>query len=114
MAIPVVATRVPGCVDAVQDGITGTLVEPGDGAALAEALLRYLSDPGLRASHGEAGRRRVLTRFRREMVCDALADEYRELLAKRGTRLPSPGEARARAPAMRPGSRTDSSRQHYG
>ena len=95
MAIPVVATRVPGCVDAVQDGITGTLVAPGDGVALAEALYRYLSDPGLRASHGEAGRRRVLARFRREMVCDALADEYRELLAKRGTRLPSPGEARA-------------------
>ena len=42
MGLPVVATRVPGCVDAVQDGVTGTLVPARDAEALADALERYL------------------------------------------------------------------------
>lgn len=81
MSLPVVATSVPGCVDAVLDGVTGLLVPPRDAAALADALERYLSSPSLRAAHGEAGRRRVLLEFRREAIWEALADEYRELLA---------------------------------
>jgi glycosyltransferase involved in cell wall biosynthesis len=87
MELPIVATSVPGCTDAVQDGVTGTLVAPRDPAALADALQRYLSDPRLRAKHGEAGRRRVLAEFRREAVCEAIAAEYRSLLE---TCLPAP------------------------
>ena len=45
MALPVVATRIPGCVDAVVDGQTGTLVPPHDAWALAQAIQRYLEDP---------------------------------------------------------------------
>ncbi len=60
MGLPVVATSVPGCVDAVHDGVTGTLVPPRDVGALADALRRYASDPPLRARHGEAARRRVV------------------------------------------------------
>ncbi|HEX5724472.1 MAG TPA: glycosyltransferase family 4 protein, partial [Longimicrobiaceae bacterium] len=66
MELPVVATRVPGCVDAVRDGETGTLVPARDAEALAGALARYLRDPALRAAHGRAGRARVLREFRRE------------------------------------------------
>src|SRR5260370_23786926 len=57
MALPIVATSVPGCIDAVRDGITGTLVAPRDPVALADALQRYLSDPDLRQRHGQAGAR---------------------------------------------------------
>lgn len=84
MGLPVVATRVPGCVDAVVDGVTGTLVTAGDAAGLAAALDRYLRDPALRAAHGAAGRARVLAAFRQETVWAALLDEYRELLAASG------------------------------
>ena len=56
MALPVVATRIPGCVDAVVDGQTGTLVPPRDAWALAQAIHRYLEDPALRRRHGLAGR----------------------------------------------------------
>jgi glycosyltransferase involved in cell wall biosynthesis len=80
MSRPIVATSVPGCVDAVQDGVTGTLVPARDPVALADALQRYLSDPALRAKHGEAGRRRVLAEFRREAIWDAIAAEYRTLI----------------------------------
>jgi glycosyltransferase involved in cell wall biosynthesis len=44
---PVVATRVGGIPDLVRDEENGLLVEPGDTAALAEALVRILSDRGL-------------------------------------------------------------------
>jgi glycosyltransferase involved in cell wall biosynthesis len=75
-AVPVVATRIPGCVDAVVDGRTGTLVPARDPAALAAALRRYLDDADLRRAHGAAGRRRVLEHFQAEPMRDALAREY--------------------------------------
>lgn len=82
MALPIVASRVPGCTDAVEDGLTGTLVAPRDPAALATALERYLADPELRARHGEAARRRVLAEFRPEQIWSAIADEYCALLER--------------------------------
>jgi glycosyltransferase involved in cell wall biosynthesis len=84
MALPIVATRVTGCVDAVQDGVTGTLVPPYDAAALGTALERYLDDPALCARHGEAARRRVLSDFRPEEIWAALLDEYERLLEPAG------------------------------
>ena len=58
-ALPVVSTAVGGIPELVQDGVTGTLVPPGDVAALASALARYAADPGLAARHGAAGRERI-------------------------------------------------------
>ena len=88
MELPVVATRVPGCVDAVVDGVTGTLVPPQNAAALAAAIGAYLIDPGLRRRHGLAGRQRVLSEFRRETIWQALYEEYGRLLQDKG--LPAP------------------------
>ncbi len=76
MALPVVATKVPGCLDAVVDGVTGVLVDAGDTAALADSIRRYLDDPRLRARHGAAGRERVLRDFQRERVWRALHEVY--------------------------------------
>ena len=61
---PVVATRVGGVPDVVRDGVDGFLVEPGDIDALAERLGRLAADPALAARMGEAGRARVLERYR--------------------------------------------------
>lgn len=94
MALPVVATSVLGCVDAVQDGITGTLVPARDAEALTRALRAYLADAGLRERHGAAARRRVLAEFRREAIWEAIAGEYRGLLEYRlhGARHRAAGE----------------------
>ena len=54
--LPVVASRVGGIPALVPDGEAGTLVPPGDAAALAAALAVYLRDPALARQHGEAGR----------------------------------------------------------
>ncbi len=89
MGLPVVATRVTGCIDAVLDGETGLLVEAMDAPALAQALGTYLSDEELRRRHGSAGRRRALRDFRREDVRAALLEVYRRCLQQRGYPLPN-------------------------
>lgn len=68
MQLPVVATAVTGCIDAVDDGVTGTLVPPRDPAALADAIAAYLRDADLRHQHGRAERARVEREFPRERV----------------------------------------------
>jgi glycosyltransferase involved in cell wall biosynthesis len=80
LGLPTVATRIPGCVDAVRDGETGLLVPARDAGALAVAVRLYLNDPELRRRHGEAGRRRALRDFRPEALQQALYQEYVELL----------------------------------
>ncbi len=55
----VVGSRVGGIPDIVDDGATGILVEPGEAAALADALVRTLSDHALAERLGAEGRRRV-------------------------------------------------------
>ena len=54
-ALPVVAAVATGATSLVRDGQTGTLVEPGDVTAFADALEAYARDPALRKRHGEAG-----------------------------------------------------------
>ncbi|MGE0787941.1 MAG: glycosyltransferase family 4 protein [Sandaracinaceae bacterium] len=78
MCVPVVATRIDGCVDAVVEGRTGTLVPVRDPAALADALTRYLSDPGLARRHGEAGRERALHELQPRVIHEALAAVYED------------------------------------
>lgn len=60
---PVVATRVGGIPDAVQDGSSGILVEPGDYAGLSRAIVALLRDASWRAALGEYGRSRVHEQF---------------------------------------------------
>lgn len=91
---PVVASAVTGCVDAVADSVTGTLVKARSARSLTEAMTRYLGDEVLRARHGRAGRERVRRLFRRENLWAALHQEYVRLLSNRGVlRADENGEA---------------------
>lgn len=76
--VPVLATRVPGHVDAVEDGVTGRLVPVDDAPRLAAAAADLLRDPALRAGMGRAGRERVERHFARARMIAELADLYRE------------------------------------
>jgi glycosyltransferase involved in cell wall biosynthesis len=87
---PVVAARATGAMDAVIDGVTGILVPVGDARALASALARLIWDRKLAAELGSAGRERVLREFRQEIVWDALAEEYLQLLQAKGLMDPTP------------------------
>jgi glycosyltransferase involved in cell wall biosynthesis len=92
MGIPTVATLVPGCTDAVVDGVTGLLVPPRDAVALTGAIKRYLQCPELLELHGAAGRTRVVREFRRERVWQALYEAYVALLRPHGVRVPNAEE----------------------
>ena len=54
-ALPIVAAEATGTTTLVRDGENGTLVEPGDAEAFADALEAYARDPALRERHGAAG-----------------------------------------------------------
>lgn len=60
---PVVATRIAGIPELVEDGMSGRVVSPGDGAALVDAVCDVLSDPGRAATMGAAGRHKVEAEF---------------------------------------------------
>jgi len=59
----VVATRVGGNPELVDDHVTGRLVESGDLAALAQTITEYASDGALRRQHGEAARQAAVQQF---------------------------------------------------
>ena len=77
---PVVATRVGGVPDVVDEGETGFLVRPRDTHALAERLEILARNPERRAAMGAAGRERTLTRYAVERLVDDMDELYRELL----------------------------------
>jgi glycosyltransferase involved in cell wall biosynthesis len=62
--VPVIASRVSGIPEVVEDGVTGWLVPPEDPRALAAALMEVLNRPDVARRRGAAGRRRVDERFR--------------------------------------------------
>lgn len=84
--LPVVASRVCGIPDVVKDKETGLLVPPGDARLLAGALVRLISDPGLRTRFGTRGREWVtgtdnegLPRFGTELMVLKLSGLYLSL-----------------------------------
>ncbi len=80
-ARPVVATAVGGLVDAVEDGVTGLLVPPGDTAALRAAVERLLGDAELRARLGAAAREKAQRELSFDVAAERLQAVYEEALA---------------------------------
>jgi glycosyltransferase involved in cell wall biosynthesis len=81
--VPVVASRVGGIPEQVDEGATGLLVPPGDAQAMASACTRLLDDRALRVAMGEAARTAAVRRFDvREMLARYLG-WYDSLVAPR-------------------------------
>ncbi len=78
---PVIATRVGGLVEAVEDDVTGFLVAPEEPGALAAAIRMLLLDPDRTEKMGEAGRARVAREFSLERMVTETEALYEELLA---------------------------------
>ena len=82
--LPVVATRVGGLPEVVEDGVQGILVEPRDPAGLADALARLLEDEPLRGRLGEAARIRQRTTFDLDGAVRRIEDLYDQLFLASG------------------------------
>jgi len=77
---PVVATRVGGIPEVVEDGITGILVPPADPLALANAIINILSDREMAKKMGMEGRKRVEEEFSIERYVRNIERIYEEIL----------------------------------
>lgn len=77
--IPVVATRVDGIPEMVEDGVTGLLVSSEDAAGFAAAVKRLLEDEPLRRQMGAAGRERAKKLFSPDTYREQMMAIYAKL-----------------------------------
>jgi glycosyltransferase involved in cell wall biosynthesis len=76
----VVASRVGGIPEIIQEGKTGFLVDPEKPAAIAEKVIPLLKNPDLRRRLGDQGRRFVESHYDNRLMVGRLEALYRELM----------------------------------
>ncbi|YBV96961.1 glycosyltransferase family 4 protein [Phyllobacteriaceae bacterium JZ32] len=80
----VVASDAGAYAEMIEPGRTGAVVTAGDGAALQEAIRRYLADPDLAAIHGKNGLAHVREHFPLEKEAAAITAVYEQVFASGG------------------------------
>ncbi len=81
--IPIVATRVGGNPELVEDGVTGRLLPPADPESMAAAILGYFDNPGMGRRHGLAARQVAVQRFSLDRMIREYVSLYDALLGGR-------------------------------
>ena len=81
-ALPVIATRVGGNPEAVDDKVTGLLVEPRNIEQMAQAIQQLADDPKAARKIGERGRDRVRALFSHDAYINGMLGFYDELLGR--------------------------------
>ena len=82
--LPVVATRVGGIPELVEDGVTGILVKPGCSEELGRAITELLTNPEKANRMGEMGKLRVRQHFTIEQMMQKLELLYLDLAKRKG------------------------------
>lgn len=80
VGLPVVVTDTGGVADAVEDGETGYVVNPGDEDALGDRIERICRDDDRREGMGEAAREWVVENHGWETIVDSLEDVYADVI----------------------------------
>lgn len=78
--VPTVATEVGAIPAVIRDGVTGLLVPPGNPAAIADSIVRLLSNPDAARSMAASGAARVRDDFSADVMARKYLDLYREIL----------------------------------
>ena len=77
--VPVIASRIGGIPETVDDQKSGVLVESGNISALARAIVQLVRDPKRRQTMGSAGQNKARTVFAPEVVAERMLDLYRQI-----------------------------------
>jgi N-acetyl-alpha-D-glucosaminyl L-malate synthase BshA len=80
--VPVIASRVGGIPEVVDDGETGFLSEVGDVEKMANDAAKLLADPELRRTMGRRARESAVSRYRTDIVIPRYIEFYERVLAK--------------------------------
>ncbi len=80
--LPVIASKIGGLPEVVDDGITGTLIKPGDVEDLTKALIKYIESEELRRTHGTNGRAKVEREYNWLDNAKMMSNLYDSLLAQ--------------------------------
>jgi glycosyltransferase involved in cell wall biosynthesis len=80
--LPIASTNVDGIPEAVVEGESGLLVPPAEPSVLARAVAELLRDPLESRRMGEAGRARVAEHFSVEIMAEAVAKVYGEVVGR--------------------------------
>jgi N-acetyl-alpha-D-glucosaminyl L-malate synthase BshA len=83
--VPVIASRVGGLPEVVDDGKTGFLSAVGDVDKMANDAVKLLADPKLRREMGKRARESAIGRYRTDIVIPQYIEFYNRVLAKKGT-----------------------------
>lgn len=79
VGIPVIASRIYGITDALEENVTGLLHEPRDSEELHGQMKRLIDNPGIRKKMGEDARLRAQRDFSRESVTAAVVAYYKKM-----------------------------------
>jgi len=82
VGIPTLASRIYGITDAIIDGVTGILHEPGDSVGIAEGLRAMTAYPKSRQAMGDAAKNRALELFPTSRVVGAQLHYFQSLIQK--------------------------------
>ncbi len=81
--VPVIASRIGGIVDIIEDGKDGILVPAGDVVSLADAIIDVLTDPESARLLAQALRRKVELLFNDTKMFERTVDVYREVMERK-------------------------------
>lgn len=79
--VPVIATKVGGVVDIIEDGVNGILVAPKDASSIASAIIRIFKQPELAKELTLAARKRVEEKFSLQQMAQRTIKVYKEVQA---------------------------------
>jgi len=82
-AKPIVATRVGGVPELLDDGESGIIVSPSDPEGLAEGIIKVLNEPKATEEMGKRGRESAMSRYRIDILTENIANLYERILREK-------------------------------
>ncbi|OGL41098.1 MAG: hypothetical protein A3C43_06600 [Candidatus Schekmanbacteria bacterium RIFCSPHIGHO2_02_FULL_38_11] len=80
----VISTSFPGVTETIADGENGVIVPPGDHTAMADAMIRIISNQEIRKRLGEKGRQTIEKNFTEDVFINRIEEAYYNTMIEKG------------------------------